>query len=77
MEQSRMGLKNTIRHKIVNGKRKPLCDYEGTCMNLAYREVYPDLGKKNKTSRWSYLCRKHFKQEKKRIGKKLIYCTIN
>ncbi len=69
-------MKNTIRYKLVNGKRKPLCDYEGKCKNLAYREVYPYLGEK-KHEGWSYLCKKHFEQEKKRIGKKLVYCTKN
>lgn len=68
--------KSTIRYKIVNGKRKPLCDYKGKCKNLAYKEVYPDLGKKKKNSGWSYLCRKHFKQELKRFKGKLVYCGI-
>ena len=63
--------------KKVNGKRVPICDYHGTCTNKAYREVYPFLGKKNKDHGWSYLCRKHFEQEKKRFKGKLPSCTLN
>jgi len=66
---------NTIRYKIINNKKSPLCDHSGTCTNLAYKEVYPYLGEK-KFRGWSYLCKKHFNQEKKRIGKKLVYCNI-
>ena len=64
--------------KILNGKRVPVCDYYGTCTNKAYREVYPSLmGGKYKGSGWSYLCRKHFEQEKKRFRGKLPYCGID
>lgn len=69
-------MKSTIRYKIVKGKRRSLCDYEGKCKNMAYKEVYPDLGKKNKDSGWSYLCKKHFKKEKKRLKNKLSYCSV-
>ena len=64
--------------KIINGKRVPLCDYEGTCTNKAYREVYPLLlkGKKRKEG-WSYLCRKHFEQEKKKFKGNLPYCSLD
>jgi len=72
-----MGLKSTIRYRILKGKRKPLCDYPGNCKNLAFKEVYPDLGKKKSSAGWSYLCRKHFKQEIKRLKGKLVYCNIN
>jgi len=73
-----MGLKSTIRYKIIKGRREPLCDYQGNCKNLAFKEVYPDLRKKKSNGAgWSYLCRKHFNQERKRIGKKLVYCDIN
>ena len=70
-------MKNTIKYRIIKGKRKPLCDYHGTCENLAFKEVYPDLGKKKKDAGWSYLCRKHFKQELKKLKGKLMYCPIH
>ena len=66
-----------IRYKVIKEKRKPLCDYQCTCKNLAFKEVYPDLGKRKSNAGWSYLCRKHFGQERKRLGKKLVYCDIN
>ncbi|MDO8517191.1 MAG: hypothetical protein Q7S33_03635 [Nanoarchaeota archaeon] len=73
-----MNMKSTIKYKIVNKKRRPLCDYYGTCKNLAFKEVYPDLGKKKKgDAGWSYLCRKHLMQELKRLKGKLPYCNIN
>jgi len=43
-------MKSTIRYKIIKGRKKPLCDYHGTCKNLAFKEVYPDLGKENRDS---------------------------
>ena len=64
-----------IKSKIIKGKKRPLCDYRGTCKNLAYMEVYPSFIDKNKEG-WSYLCRKHFKQEQKRLKNKLPYCSI-
>ena len=70
-------MKSTIRNKIVNGKRRPLCDYEGKCKNLAYKEVYPNLGKENEEHYWCYLCRKHFSQERKRLKGKLVYCAVD
>ena len=69
-------MKSTVRYKIVRGKKRPLCDYKGKCKNIAYKEVYPDLGKKNKDSGWCYLCKKHFKQEQKRLKNKLPYCSV-
>ncbi len=64
-----------IRYKKLNGKKVALCDYKGTCTNKAYREVYPDLlGGKPKNKGWNYLCRKHFKQEQKRLKGKLPNC---
>ena len=72
-----LSIDNTVRYKIINGKKRPLCDYDGDCKNLAFKEVYPDLGKKNKNSGWSYLCRKHFKQEQKKFKRKLAYCGID
>lgn len=67
--------KLTMRYKIVRGKRRPLCDYGGNCKNLAYKEVYPSLINKKKSG-WSYLCRKHFEQEQKRLKNKLPYCSV-
>jgi len=71
-------MKNTVRYKFSKGKRKPLCDYHGNCKNLAFKEVYPCMLKgKHKNRGWSYLCRKHFKQEKKRFKGKIPYCGID
>jgi hypothetical protein len=64
--------------KMLNGKRVHVCDYEGTCTNKAYREVYPMMMKgKHEGNGWSYLCRKHFEQEKKRFKGKLPYSTLD
>lgn len=68
---------NSVRYKIVNGKRRPLCDYSGNCKNFAYREVYPGLGKNKKFSGWCYLCRKHFRQEMKKTKGKLVNCGVD
>jgi len=69
--------KSTIRYKILNDKRVPLCDYSGTCMNKAYREVFPRLLKgKYRNRGWSYLCRKHYYEEQKRLCGKLPSCGI-
>ena len=67
----------SIRYKIVKGKKRPLCDYNRNCENLAFREVYSDLGKKRKYSGWSYLCKKHFKKEQKRLNGKLANCNVD
>ena len=76
IDKIRRDKKNKIRYKNFNGKKRPLCDYHGDCNNLAFKEVYPDLGKKQEFG-WSYLCKKHFKQEQKRFKGKLVYCGIN
>ncbi len=68
--------KNTVRYRIINHKRKPLCDYKD-CKNLAYKEVYPNLGKENEEHYWCYLCKKHFNQEKNKLKGRLVYCSIN
>jgi hypothetical protein len=68
---------STIRYKIVNGVKKPLCDYNLNCKNLAFKEVYPDLGKKKENSGGSYLCKKHFEQEQKKSKRKLAYSEID
>ena len=62
------------KYKVINGKRVPLCDYQGKCLNKAYKEVYRLI--LNGDSSWSYLCKKHFEQEKKRFKGKLTYCSI-
>lgn len=67
--------KSTIKYKIIHGKKRSLCDYHSNCKNLAYKEVYPSLINKRKKG-WSYLCKKHFKQEQKRLKNKLPYCSI-
>lgn len=41
-------MKSTIRYKIIQKKKRPLCDYKGNCKNLAYKEVYPSLINKRK-----------------------------
>jgi len=64
-------MKSTVCYKKLKSKKVPLCDYKGKCMNKAYKEVYP----KNKG--WSYLCKKHFKQEQKRFKEKLPYCSVD
>ena len=59
--------------KMLNGKRVPVCDYHGNCINRAYREVYPML---TGGEGWNYLCRKHFEHEKKRLKGKLVHGSI-
>ena len=57
---------------------KKTCDYKGICKNKPYKEVYPFLlGGKSRNKGWSYLCRKHFTQEQKRLKGKLPYCTLD
>lgn len=63
--------------KMLNGKRVNVCDYHGTCTNKAYMEVYPMMMKGRHNKGWSYLCRKHFEQEKKRLKGKLPYCSVD
>ena len=64
--------------KSTKGKNRIHCDYHGTCKNKAYREVYPSqLSNAKKDVGWSYLCRKHFEQERKRLKNKLPYCTLD
>ena len=66
-------MEGAVRYKRLNGKRIPLCDYKGTCKNKAHKEVYPP----GKDKGWSYLCKKHFKQEKEKFKGKLGYCSID
>ena len=66
---------STIRFKrLKNGKEFPCCDFKGKCTNRAYAEVYPFVMKKSKKKGWSYLCRKHYFQEQKRLKWKLPAC---
>jgi len=59
-------------------KKEPHCDYEGTCKNKAYREVYPKvMGGKHKKKGWSYLCKKHYYQEEKKYNWKLPSCSLD
>lgn len=63
---------SVIRFKIFKDKQEfPCCDWKGTCTNKAYAEVFP-IKEKNKG--WSYLCRKHYYQEQKRLNWKLPAC---
>jgi len=69
--------KSTVRYKTWKGKKLLLCDFHGTCTNLAYKEVYPFLLKgKHKKKGWSYLCKKHLKEEQERLKNKLPYSSI-
>jgi len=61
---------------MLSSKMNEHCDYHGTCKNKAYKEVYPSLLEgKHKNSGWSYLCKKHFLQERKKFDYKLPYCA--
>ncbi|HIH22813.1 TPA: hypothetical protein HA238_03730 [Candidatus Micrarchaeota archaeon] len=74
-------LRESNKIKFVNKDRvkwafQPLCDYDGICINKAYREVYPSLlGGKYRSKGWSYLCKKHFRHEQKRFKGKLPYVS--
>ncbi len=63
-----------IRFKLFKDNHFPCCDYHGTCTNFAYVEVYPMLMKNSKNRGWSYLCKKHYFQEQKRLNWKLPAC---
>lgn len=52
------------------------CDFEGTCKNKAYKEVYPFMLPGKDGWGWSYLCRKHFAQEQERYKGKLPYGRV-
>lgn len=64
-----------LRLKVLkNRKEFPCCDWQGSCENKAYAEVYPiNLKGKHKNS-WSYLCKKHYYLEQKRLKWKLPAC---
>ncbi|MBI3623213.1 hypothetical protein HY212_04005 [Candidatus Pacearchaeota archaeon] len=61
---------SAIRLKILENKEFPCCDFKGKCTNFAYAEVYPVLMKKGKKG-WSYLCKRHYFQEEKKLKWKL------
>lgn len=64
-----------IRLKIMkSGKEWPCCDFQGTCTNKAYAEVYPSSIKRSKKEGGSYLCKKHYIQEQKKFKGKLPAC---
>ncbi|MEK6875270.1 MAG: hypothetical protein AABX30_01150 [Nanoarchaeota archaeon] len=64
-----------IRFKILKNRKKfPCCDFKGKCTNIAYAEVYPCAMKNSKKKGWSYLCRKHYFAEQKRLKGKLPAC---
>ena len=66
---------STIRFKkLKNGREFPCCDFKGKCTNIAYAEVYPCAMKNSKKKGWSYLCRKHYSKEQKRLKWKLPAC---
>ena len=66
---------SVIRFKrLRNGKEFPCCDFKGKCTNIAYAEVYPMAMKHSKNRGWSYLCRKHYFEEQKRLKWKLPAC---
>ena len=66
---------STIRFKILkNGKEFPCCDFKGKCTNIAYAEVYPCAIRNSKKKGWSYLCRKHYLEEQKRLKWKFPAC---
>jgi len=60
--------------KLKNGKEFPCCDFKGKCTNKAFAEVFPIKTKRDKNDGWSYLCRKHYYQEQKRLKWKLPAC---
>ncbi len=62
-----------LRMKILKDKTEfPCCDFHGICTNKAYAEVFPMVLKKDKG--WSYLCKKHYYREEKRLKWKLPAC---
>lgn len=65
----------TIRFKRLRNKKDfPCCDFGGTCTNRAYAEVFPIMMKNSKKKGWSYLCKKHYYSEQKRLKWKLPAC---
>ena len=72
-----ISMSTPIRYKKFNGEEKPLCDYRGKCKNIGYAEVYFPKSEKNENSKgWSYLCKKHFEQEKRRFNNQLLHWVL-
>lgn len=46
------------------------CDCK-KCRRPAYAEVYPG------NASWSYLCKKHYKEEYKKHGNKYMWCELS
>ena len=64
-----------MRFKVLGaGNLRPCCDFNGNCTNVAYAEVYPFIMKKSRKKGWSYLCRKHYYEEQKRLCWRLPAC---
>ncbi len=75
LKNNAVNSESTIRFKILNSKKEFLCcDSEGRCTNKAYAEVYPFAMKNSRKKSWSYLCRKHYFKEQKRLKWKLPAC---
>ena len=66
--------RSDIRFKISKGKEFPCCDFHGKCTNFAYAEVFPMIGENNEKKGWSYLCKKHYLEEQKRLKGQLPAC---
>ncbi len=67
--------KSIIRFKFLkDGKEFPCCDFQGKCTNKAYAEVYPFMMKNSNKKGWSYLCRRHYLAEQKRLNGELLSC---
>ena len=65
--------KSIIKFKILKDNGKFLCcDFAGICQNKAYAEVFPMM--LNKSKGWSYLCKKHYYLEQRRLKGKLPAC---
>jgi hypothetical protein len=61
----------------IEDKKTLTCDYEGGCKNKAHKKVFPSwMDEKQRESSWSYLCKKHFDQERKALKSKLGYSSI-
>lgn len=61
----------------IEDKKTLTCDHEGGCKNNAYKKVYPSwMSQEEKDKNWSYLCKKHFEQEKKALKENLGYSDI-
>lgn len=66
---------SAIRFKSLKDEKKfPCCDFDGKCTNKAYTEVYLFMMKNQNKKGWSYLCKKHYLAEQKRLNSKLPSC---